>query len=197
MARSGSAFQLVLVDQMHAEDLLELSASGRFDPGMATLALAYRDADVARSFLQRWYARFDTTIGFLPMNVSLEVWLSLVRLLLHGQVVLPDELVASRAALRDAPPAAKDPPPCALAPTGLRSTGLPPTGLKPLTLREQEVLELIARGESNKRIAAELDITVHTVKLHVHNLVRKLDVPNRTAAVSLYFEQQQQQGGLR
>ncbi|WP_318246671.1 response regulator transcription factor [Alloyangia pacifica] len=191
-ARSGSAFQLVLVDQMHAEDLLELSASGRFDPGMATLALAYRDADVARNFLRRWYARLDTTIGFLPMNVALEVWLSLVRLLLHGQVVLPDELVASRAALGDAPPAAKDPPPCALPPTGL-----PPTGLKPLTLREQEVLELIARGESNKRIAAELDITVHTVKLHVHNLVRKLDVPNRTAAVSLYFEQQQQQGSAR
>lgn len=59
------------------------------------------------------------------------------------------------------------------------------------------MLELIARGESNKRIAAELDITVHTVKLHVHNLVRKLDVPNRTAAVSLYFEQQQQQGSGR
>ena len=51
-----------------------------------------------------------------------------------------------------------------------------------LTAREQEVLALIARGYSNKRIALELGIAEKTVKTHVGHVLAKLGVADRTQA---------------
>jgi NarL family two-component system response regulator LiaR len=52
----------------------------------------------------------------------------------------------------------------------------------PLTRREHEVLELIGRGFSNKRIARELGIAEKTVKTHVGHVLAKLGVADRTQA---------------
>jgi two-component system, NarL family, response regulator LiaR len=54
-----------------------------------------------------------------------------------------------------------------------------------LTRREREVLELIALGHSNKRIALELDVAEKTVKTHVGHLLAKLGVADRTQAALL------------
>ena len=54
-----------------------------------------------------------------------------------------------------------------------------------LTGREREVLELIARGRSNKRIAFELGISEKTVKTHVGHVLAKLGVSDRTQAALL------------
>jgi two-component system response regulator DegU len=51
-----------------------------------------------------------------------------------------------------------------------------------LTPREQEVLHCIVLGMSNKQIAAQLFISEKTVKNHITNLLRKLDVEDRTQA---------------
>ena len=48
-----------------------------------------------------------------------------------------------------------------------------------MTKREQEVVELIAMGQSNKQIAEKLFIAVHTVKSHVHNILEKLALHTR------------------
>ena len=56
------------------------------------------------------------------------------------------------------------------------------TGLK-LTSRELEVLKLIAKGISNKEIATELNISSRTVKSHMVDIFRKLNVSSRTEAV--------------
>lgn len=53
-----------------------------------------------------------------------------------------------------------------------------------LTKREHEVVDLIARGMSNKEIANELHIAVHTVKSHVHNTLEKLALHTRLELAS-------------
>jgi two-component system, NarL family, response regulator LiaR len=54
-----------------------------------------------------------------------------------------------------------------------------------LTRREREVLELIALGHSNKRIARELEVAEKTVKTHVGHVLAKLGVADRTQAALL------------
>jgi DNA-binding NarL/FixJ family response regulator len=61
-------------------------------------------------------------------------------------------------------------------------------GIEHLTRREREVLELIALGHSNKRIALELGVAEKTVKTHVGHLLAKLGVTDRTQA-ALYAVQ--------
>ena len=55
-----------------------------------------------------------------------------------------------------------------------------------LSPREREVLERAAFGRSNGQIAAELGVTVNTVKFHLASIFRKLGVANRTAAATAY-----------
>lgn len=57
-------------------------------------------------------------------------------------------------------------------------------GGQQLTPRELEVLNLIAEGMSNRQIAEELVIEVGTVKNHVHNILRKLEVSSREDAAA-------------
>jgi DNA-binding NarL/FixJ family response regulator len=59
----------------------------------------------------------------------------------------------------------------------------PPASAIPLTPRELEVLNCVAKGMSNKEIAAKLVIELYTVKHHVHHILEKLSVPHRWDAV--------------
>jgi DNA-binding CsgD family transcriptional regulator len=52
-----------------------------------------------------------------------------------------------------------------------------------LTVREIEVLRLIARGRTYSRVAIELSMSAHTVGTHMKNAYRKLDVHSAAAAV--------------
>ena len=57
-----------------------------------------------------------------------------------------------------------------------------------LTPRELKVLEELAKGLANKQIAEVLQITEHTVKDHVKNILAKLRVADRTEAVTVAFQ---------
>ena len=57
------------------------------------------------------------------------------------------------------------------------------TAFPELTEREREVLDLVARGFDNRRIARELVLSDKTVRNHVSNVMTKLDVTDRAAAV--------------
>jgi DNA-binding NarL/FixJ family response regulator len=64
-----------------------------------------------------------------------------------------------------------------------------PPGFTALTLlsgRERQVLALVADGRGNHDIATTLGIADATVKRHVHNILRKFDVPSRAAAARLH-----------
>lgn len=59
----------------------------------------------------------------------------------------------------------------------------PPAGR--LSVREQQVAELLVQGASNKVIARSLDISVHTAKFHVAAVLEKLGARNRADAVAI------------
>lgn len=58
-----------------------------------------------------------------------------------------------------------------------------------LTERELDVLHELAQGLSNKQIASVLNISEQTVKVHIRNLLRKLNVRSRVAATILFLQQ--------
>ncbi|MGF1569683.1 MAG: response regulator [Nodosilinea sp.] len=66
------------------------------------------------------------------------------------------------------------------------ATDVPPENL--LTHREQEVLTLISNGLSNQEIAADLYIAPGTVRVHVHAILQKLEVRDRTQAAILALQ---------
>jgi DNA-binding NarL/FixJ family response regulator len=53
-----------------------------------------------------------------------------------------------------------------------------------VTRREREVLELLCLGLTNRQIAEQLVVSEHTIHRHVTNILRKLDLPSRTAAAA-------------
>jgi LuxR family maltose regulon positive regulatory protein len=69
-------------------------------------------------------------------------------------------------------------------PAGAPARSACPELAEPLTRREREVLQLIGVGASNGEIARRLVVSVNTVKRHVHNLCRKLNVHSRTQAIA-------------
>lgn len=101
-------------------------------------------------------------LGYLTKAASSEVIISALRLVLSGGVYVPPHLLdlqGSSAGAADSP-----------------RTG-------PLTSRQIEVLRQLAKGLTNKQIAAELDVTEGTVKIHLASIFRLLKVQNRTEAV--------------
>ena len=65
-----------------------------------------------------------------------------------------------------------------------RSTQAPPPSETQLTLREQEILQHVARGLSNAEIAGVLIVSENTVKTHIKNILGKLHTKNRSEAVA-------------
>jgi DNA-binding NarL/FixJ family response regulator len=132
--------------------------------------------------------------GVLPLNVSLDVLLSILRIILKGGTYFPSATYGiQEGALREAgSPRSPDSP----AETILRlAHEVRAKTMHQLTKRENEILARIALGNQNKIIAAALGLSEHTVKIHIHNIITKLGVHNRTEAVAMYFEHEETDGG--
>ncbi|WP_405823743.1 response regulator transcription factor [Streptomyces sp. NBC_00838] len=112
--------------------------------------------------------------GFLLKDVRAAELLNGIRVVAAGESVL-----APSAARRLIGHYAAGPP---VGPKAGRGT------LDRLTARERFVLTLVASGLNNAEIAAELDITVGTVKSHVNALLRKLEVRDRLQATILAYD---------
>lgn len=58
-----------------------------------------------------------------------------------------------------------------------------------LTAREREILEMMSKGLTNKQIGTALDISANTARNHVNNIIEKLEVADRTEAVTTAIQQ--------
>jgi len=90
-----------------------------------------------------------------------------------------------RAANEPMPPIPPAASPGNLPAPGRRDRPELPSSLDALSEREREVLRLVAHGLNNSAIAAGLELSEHTVKRHVANILGKLDLPTRAAAAAL------------
>lgn len=110
--------------------------------------------------------------GYLLKDMEPDDLISSLNNIVAGQTVVANELtmVLARAVRGDAPEKSE-------------------SAMDQLTPREQEILCLLAEGQSNKVIARNLGITDGTVKLHVKAILRKLDVHSRVEAAVIAVEQ--------
>jgi two-component system, NarL family, response regulator len=74
--------------------------------------------------------------------------------------------------------------------SSIKKLSKPSNGSNPLTQREQEILLLVAKGKTNPEIAEELYIAPGTVRVHVHAILHKLEVHDRTQAVAVAIQYQ-------
>ncbi|CUA82601.1 MULTISPECIES: response regulator [Gulbenkiania] len=102
--------------------------------------------------------------GYLLKKINTDFLLSSIRRAVEGDSVLSPEMTAKLVARLRQPVQAK------------------PTELDSLTPRERETLGFLARGASNKEIARKLDLAESTVKVHVQNILRKLNLHSRVQA---------------
>lgn len=123
--------------------------------------------------------------GYLLKTVeSDQLCQAIVRVLAGEPVISPEMMTKFVAAFRAKPPSGA--PDLAPDPMGLPLPCAPPTELaapqEPLSVREREILLLVAHGDSNKVIARQLAIAETTVKVHVQNILRKLQLSSRVQA---------------
>ncbi len=104
--------------------------------------------------------------GYIPTSSSMEVAAAVLRLVAAGGTYIP------YTRNEDTP----------LVPVGQAKQAAKPVRIAGLTPRECGVLELLELGMSNKIIAYRLSLSQSTVKAHVHNIIAKLKVHNRTEA---------------
>ena len=108
-------------------------------------------------------------MGYIPKSSTPEVMVSALRLVLAGGIYLPPNLLVG--------------PTSELASDGSDQGDPQSDLLKRLTLRQRDVLALLAKGKSNKEIAEVLGLAPGTVKIHVSRILRAFGVQNRTQAV--------------
>ena len=120
--------------------------------------------------------------GYLLKTVEGDALSAAIRRVMRGEKVVAEEMTGKLvAAYRDAASAQPRPSPLpAPAPAASR--------LDVLSHRELDILRGIARGEGNKAIARSLGIAETTVKIHVHHILRKLDVSSRVHAAVIASE---------
>ena len=112
-----------------------------------------------------------TVRALLPTDASPTTIVSAVRLVARGLLIVPDDAVERLAEIAHERNEEEE------------DDRAGPSN--PLTSREQEVLQLLAAGATNKVIARQLDVSVHTVKFHVASLLRKLGASTRLEAVGI------------
>jgi DNA-binding NarL/FixJ family response regulator len=105
-------------------------------------------------------------LGFIPKDTTSEVMLSALRLIMAGELYIPASM--TRHSNNN--------------PSMTRHSKNNQNTLESLTPRQQEVVNMMMKGLSNKKIALEIGIAEATIKMHVTAIFKRLGVSNRTEA---------------
>ena len=125
--------------------------------------------------------------GYLLKDTDRDTLFNTIRAAARGETLLKPEILSRVLAMIQQPKASSP------TPTPTHAVGIDAGAL--LTAREREVLELAARGDRSKEIAARLGITERTVKAHLDSIYNKLGVDSRAAAVSIAMQKGLIEGG--
>ena len=178
-ASFGYPVALILIDPALLRSAEEASAElARRHPSALTALLELDSHNPPYSLAEIFGSRLVR--GVLPMNLKLDVWLSVIGLMLRGGEYFPTGMFHSHVRKMSDGHS-----------TGTRS-GMNGTSerLADLTSREYQILEMVSRGMQNKTIAAEFQLSEHTVKIHLHNIISKLGAHNRTEAAARFRDHQ-------
>lgn len=178
-ARAESV-RIIIVDESILGDLLKALPQLKETFPFANIALAFRHVRSAERVLK--IARDEpalTDVSLLPMTLSTDSWLSVLRLLICGEKYIPAALALQLKQTSAAPIEMDDADSTDIAREAEDDIHL--------TERELQVLRAAAEGKQNKIIADELKLSQHTVKLHMHHVIAKLGVHNRTEAAIWYL----------
>ena len=157
---SQASAELIILSLVEVSDeagVSALKALTELLQGVPVVVLASaNDADSART------AVHHGAKGYIPLSMGFEIAIEAVRFVLAGGTYVPmDCLLAGRSG-----------------PQAIRYSQ--PLGV--VTTRELAVIRAIQQGKSNKVIAYELNMCESTVKVHVRNVMKKLNAKNRTEA---------------
>ncbi len=105
--------------------------------------------------------------GYLLKNIDTNFFIGAIRSVADGEAVMSPQMTAKlMQSVRAAPAAA----------------AVPALDKERLSPREREILAFLARGASNKEIARGLDLAESTVKIHMQNILKKLNLVSRVQA---------------
>ncbi|MCB0207126.1 MAG: hypothetical protein KDH89_20080, partial [Anaerolineae bacterium] len=144
----------------------------------------YLEAMILLGLYHSAHGETDVALEWLEKSLELAAPEGYVRIFLNEGQPLLDLLPRLRSAAPELVDAILD---AGLAPAESHATLLDSLP-EPLTEQELRVLKLIIAGKTNADIAAELVISVGTAKWHVHNVLQKLGVGNRSQAIALARE---------
>jgi DNA-binding NarL/FixJ family response regulator len=159
--------QVILMDLMmpKMDGLQAIMAILQENPGACILVLtSHVDDEMLRKAIDAG------ALGYLMKDSSPDVLVSTIKTVALGRMSLPPDLTR-KVMLRESEPKTED-------------------QISLFTDRERDVLLCIGKGFSNKQIAEELSVSVTTVRTHVSNLLRKLNLENRTQ-LALYARENQ------
>lgn len=117
--------------------------------------------------------------GFLLKSIDADALVAAIRKAASGQPVITEHLTAKLVEQMRKPAHSASATGTTGAPGAARANG------ETLTARERDIVRELARGASNKEIARALDLAESTVKIHVRNILRKLELTSRVQ-VAIY-----------
>ncbi|MCZ7469272.1 MULTISPECIES: helix-turn-helix transcriptional regulator [Rhizobium/Agrobacterium group] len=181
----GANVRLVLPYRMSGERLHNLLAAIHEKHPDAPIALVVETIDKFEEPLKQLVG-MRVIDGVLPLNLRLDVFMAAVDLLMKGGEHFPAALLGKLTPYSQAV-SGKSVQTNAVIANRADALAANRGEMAALTTREVQILDLLCKGTQNKIIADKLHLSENTVKVHVRNIYKKMNVRNRTEAASRFF----------